>query len=145
MPHTTVIIEQTFNAPIATVWRAFTNENEMRKWYFNVQDFKLEVGNKFHFSAGSSEKQYLHLCEIIEIVPEKKIAYTWKYDGFAGSSLLTIKLVEQGHKTYLKLTHTDLETFAENGNDFAIVSFNEGWNHIINIGLKKYLETVTNS
>jgi uncharacterized protein YndB with AHSA1/START domain len=143
MPHTTVIIEQTFNAPVATVWRAFTNENEMRKWYFNVEDFKLEVGNKFHFSAGSSEKQYLHLCEITEIIPEKKIAYTWRYDGFAGSSLLTIKLVEQGHKTYLKLTHTDLETFAGNGSDFAIISFNEGWNHIINIGLKKYLESAT--
>jgi uncharacterized protein YndB with AHSA1/START domain len=145
MPHTTVIIEQTFNAPIASVWRAFTNEDEMRKWYFNVQNFKLEVGNKFHFFAGSSEKQYLHLCVITEIIPEKKLAYTWKYDGFAGSSLLTIKLVEQGHKTYLKLTHTDLETFAENGKDFAIISFNEGWNHIINIGLKKYLESVTNA
>jgi len=145
MPHTTVIIEQTFNAPVATVWNTFTNEDEMRKWYFNVQNFKLEVGNKFHFSAGSSEKQYLHLCEITEIIPEKKLAYTWKYDGFAGSSLLTIKLVEQGHRTYLKLTHTDLETFAENGKEFAIISFNEGWNHIINIGLKKYLESVINA
>jgi hypothetical protein len=56
MPHTTVIIEQTFRASISTVWNAFANEDEMRKWYFNVQDFKLEVGNKFHFSAGSSEK-----------------------------------------------------------------------------------------
>jgi hypothetical protein len=85
------------------------------------------------------------LCEITEIIPEKKLAYTWKYDGFAGSSILTIKLVEQGHKTYLKLTHTDLETFAENGKDFAIASFNEGWNHIINIGLKKHLESNVNA
>ncbi len=145
MPHTTVIIEQTFNAPIAKVWNALTNKDEMRKWYFNIEDFELEVGNKFHFSAGSPEKEYLHLCKITEIIPEKKLVYTWKYDGFAGSSLLSFKLIEQDHKTYLKLTHTDLETFAENGKDFAITSFNEGWNHIINIGLKKYLETTVNA
>ncbi len=145
MPHTTVIIEQTFNAPIANVWKALTQKGEMEKWYFNVEDFSLEVGNKFHFTAGSPEKQYLHLCEIIEVVPEKKLSYTWKYDGYAGCSLLTFKLIEQDHKTYFKLTHTDLETFAENGKDFEITSFNQGWNHIINTNLKNYLSTTVNN
>jgi uncharacterized protein YndB with AHSA1/START domain len=144
MPHTTVIVEQTFKVPATAVWKALTNKDEMKKWYFNIEDFNLERGSQFQFSAGTAEKQYVHLCEIVEVVPEKKLVYTWKYDGFAGSSLLSFKLAEQDNKTYLKLTHTDLDTFAENGSDFAITSFNDGWNHIINNGLKNYLESTSN-
>ena len=36
----TVIIEQTLNAPVELVWDALTNVEKMRKWYFDLAEFK---------------------------------------------------------------------------------------------------------
>ncbi len=79
---------------------------------FRPGEFKPEVGFKFHFTGGPSpDKQYLHLCEITEVIPEKKLSQTWCYDGYPGNSFLTFELTPQANKTLLKLTHKDLGTF----------------------------------
>jgi len=59
---------------------ALTDKNKMRQSYFDIRDFKLEVGFDFQFYAGDGKKQYLHICKIKEVVPGKKISYRWKYD-----------------------------------------------------------------
>jgi len=32
-----LVIERTFNAPIARVWKALTDAEEMRRWYFDMK------------------------------------------------------------------------------------------------------------
>ena len=44
-----VVIERTFNAPVARVWKALTDVEEMRHWYFDLKEFKPEVGFEFEF------------------------------------------------------------------------------------------------
>ncbi len=67
-----VVVERTFNAPISLVWKALTDNNEMKQWYFNLPEFKPEVGFEFQFTGGKDENNpYLHLCKIIEVIPEK--------------------------------------------------------------------------
>ena len=107
----TVIIERTFNAPVAKVWRAITNADEMRIWYFDLKEFKPEVGFEFEFSVEHEGVNYHHLCKVTEAVPEKKLAYTWRYKGEPGDSLVTLELFAEGDKTRLKLTHAGIETF----------------------------------
>ena len=34
------VIERTFNAPVAAVWKAITDKDEMKKWYFDLTDFR---------------------------------------------------------------------------------------------------------
>ncbi len=141
MENNTIIVEQLFNAPISKTWKAITDKNEMKIWYFDLAEFKAEAGFKFQFLAGEEPyKQFLHLCEITEVVPEKKLTYSWRYDGYGGNSFVTFELFNQGNKTLLKLTHTGIETFPKENPDFAITNFIEGWNHIIHIALKEYLE-----
>ncbi|WP_316826941.1 SRPBCC domain-containing protein [Pedobacter miscanthi] len=141
MENEPVIVERLYNAPIEKVWKALTDNNEIKQWYFQLADFKPEVGFKFEFTGGADDgPQYLHLCEITEVIAGKKIAYTWRYDGLPGNSEVSWELFEQGDKTLLKLTHTGLESFASNGPDFAKTSFNGGWNYFVNDALKKYLE-----
>jgi uncharacterized protein YndB with AHSA1/START domain len=135
-----IVMESVLNAPVTKVWKAITDKNEMKNWYFDLAEFKPEVGFKFQFLGGTDEKQYLHLCEITEVVHEKKLTYSWRYDGYAGNSFVTFELFEQGKNTLLKLTHTGLETFPADNNDFAKKNFVEGWTHIIHTGLKDYLE-----
>jgi uncharacterized protein YndB with AHSA1/START domain len=136
-----IILERLFNAPVKKVWKALTDRDEMEKWYFNLKEFRPEIGFKFSFTGGPSpEKQYLHLCEITEVIPEKKLTHTWRYDGYPGNSFLNFELTPQGNKTLFKLIHKDLETFPRDNPDLARKNFEEGWNEIINISLKDYLE-----
>lgn len=68
-----IIIERTFNAPTSTVWRAMTDKKEMKIWYFDLPEFKAETGFCFQFSGGKdADNQYLHYCEVIEVIVEKK-------------------------------------------------------------------------
>src|SRR5438128_9830941 len=106
-----VVIERTFNAPVARVWQALTDVEEMRRWYFDLKEFKPEVGFEFEFIVEHEGVKYHHLCKITEVIPQKKLAYTWRYKGEQGDSLVTLELFAEGDKTRLKLTHAGLETF----------------------------------
>jgi len=142
MDNQPIVVEQILNAPPAKVWKAITDKNEMKNWYFDLTEFRAESGFKFQFFGGPSpERQYLHLCQITEAIPEKKLTYNWRYEGYSGNSIVTFEMFEQENKTLLKLTHTGLETFPKENPDLAKENFMEGWNHIIHTTLKEYFET----
>jgi len=134
-----VMIERTFNAPVARVWKALTDADEMRVWYFDLKEFKPEVGFEFEFTVEHEGTKYHHLCKITEVIPQKKIAYTWRYAGEEGNSLVTFELFTDGGKTRLKLTHDGLETFPKLP-AYAKTNFEKGWTEIIGSSLKQYVE-----
>ncbi len=140
-----VIVERLFNAPISIVWSALTINEELKKWYFKLEDFKVKVGFTFDFMGGPENgAQYLHLCEVTEVVEGQKIAYSWRYDNYPGNSMVTWELFEKEDQTLVRITHTGIETFAEAGKDFAKNNFNEGWSYFLNTALKEYLEPISN-
>ena len=134
-----VVIERTFNAPGARVWKALTDADEMRVWYFDLKEFKPEVGFEFEFTVEHEGNTYRHLCKITEVIPQRKIAYTWRYAGEEGDSLVTFELFADGDKTRLKLTHEGLETFPKVP-AYARANFEKGWTEIIGSSLKQYVE-----
>ena len=79
------VIERVYNAPVEKVWRALTDKEQMKQWYFNIASFKPQVGFEFTFTGGSKEVTYVHLCRVTQAVPNQKLAYTWKYEGYEGS------------------------------------------------------------
>ena len=134
-------IERAFDAPVNVLWRAITDKDEMKQWYFDLKEFKAEPGFKFSFTGGEDDRQYLHLCEVIDVIPDKKISYTWKYDGYPGLSKVIFELFPEGAKTRLKLTHEGLETFPASNPDLAKRILLGGWkrslaHHLGNILLK---------
>ena len=134
------VIERLYNAPIANVWKAITDKEEMKQWYFNLAEFKAEVGFEFEFSAGKDDQVYVHHCKILEVVPGKKLTYSWRYTGYEGDSTVTFELFEEGKATRLKLTHAGLETFTTTNPDFAKTSFAQGWTEIVGTSLKNFVE-----
>ena len=134
------VIERTYDAPVAAVWEAITNRDKMSQWYFDLKEFRPEVGFEFRFYGGPPHKQYLHICEVKEGVTGKKLTYSWRYDGYKGLSFVTFELFDEGGKTRVKLTHEGLETFPESNPDLAKKNFAEGWTAIIGTSLKEYLE-----
>ncbi len=141
MKNNPVVLERLFDASTEKVWKALTDTREMKNWYFDLQEFKTEVGFQFQFIGGNDEGiQYLHLCEITEIIAGKKLTYSWRYEGYSGISFVTFELFEQGNKTLLKLTHRGLETFPIDNPDFGLHNFENGWDQIINTSLRNYIE-----
>jgi uncharacterized protein YndB with AHSA1/START domain len=135
------IIERRLNAPVSKVWDAITVNDQMKQWYFKLPDFKAEVGFEFNFTGGpDAEHQYLHLCKVTEVIPGKKIAYSWRYDGYPGDSLVTWELFDEGSQTLLRLTHEGLETLAASHPDFKRENFESGWTAIIGTSLKHFVE-----
>jgi len=142
MKNEPIVIERTFNAPADKVWKALTNINEIRQWYFQLADFKAETGFEFEFEGGPDDRKYLHKCRITEVVPGKKLQYSWRYEGYEGNSFVTFELIPEGGKTRLKLTHEGLETFPMSNPDFDRKNFNEGWTQIVGTSLKDFVEKV---
>jgi uncharacterized protein YndB with AHSA1/START domain len=135
-----LVVEQTYNAPISRVWEAITDYHKMQEWYFKMEDFKPEVGFKFSFTGSNKGKTYLHLCEVTEVIPGKKLGHTWTYKDYPGEAHVTWELFDEGdNKTRLRLTHTGLETF-KNDEELPRENFVKGWTHITGTSLKNFLE-----
>lgn len=135
-----IIVERTFAVTPDRLWKALTDEKEIKQWYFNLPGFKAVVGYEFEFMGGKpKEKQYRHLCRITEVIPGRKIAYTWRYDGYEGDSLVTFELFPEKEKTRLRLTNEGIESFSA-VEDLVRKNFEEGWASIVNQSLRKYLE-----
>ena len=138
-PADAVVVERLFDAPVATVWKALTDVEQMRQWYFDLKDFKPQVGFEFEFVVEHEGNSYHHLCKITEVVPQKKIAYSWRYKDEPGDSLVTFEMVPDGNGTRLKLTHTGIETFPETP-AYTRKNFEAGWTEIIGSELKQFVE-----
>ena len=134
-----IMVERTLNASVATVWKALTNVEQMRQWYFDLKEFRAEVGFEFEFAVDHEGSTYHHLCRITEVVPQKKIAYTWRYKDQPGDSLVTFELFGEGEKTRLRLTHEGIESFPKTP-AYARANFEAGWTAIIGSELKRFLE-----
>ena len=124
-----VVVERILDAPVAKVWKALTDVDQMRHWYFDLKEFNPQVGFEFEFLVEHEGNTYHHLCKITEVIPQTKIAYTWRYKGEAGDSLVTFELSPEGSKTRLKVTHTGIETFPKTP-AYARKNFESGWTAI---------------
>lgn len=136
-----IIVEQTFNATIDSVWKAITEIKQMRQWYFeNIPTFKPEVGFETQFTVEGQYRVFPHRWKVTEVEPLKKIAYNWKYDGYPGDSIVLFELFEMENSTKLKLTYRVLESFPEGIPEFERESGVRGWEFFIGKSLKEYLE-----
>jgi uncharacterized protein YndB with AHSA1/START domain len=133
------LIERTLNAPAAKGWKALTDVDQLRQWYFDLKEFKPEVGFEFEFVGEHEGTNYHHLYRITEVVPQKKIAYTWRYKGEPGDSLVTWELAAEGDKTRVKVTHTGIETFPKTP-AYARKNFETGWTQLVDSELKQFVE-----
>ncbi|MFC3158272.1 Uncharacterized conserved protein YndB, AHSA1/START domain [Chryseobacterium arachidis] len=140
-----IIVEHKVNAPIDKVWQALTDKNEMRIWYFDIEDFELKIGAIFNFYEPGDEKKYHHQAEVVEIIPNKKLKHTWTYPEFSDQkTILTWELQADADHTLIKLIHDDIDYFGDLGENFSRNAFTEGWNGIIGQSLKPYLENGIN-
>lgn len=136
-----IVVEQVFNAPIATVWKAVTDKSEMPQWFFEpITDFEPRVGFETKFTVSSEGQNYEHLWKVLEVISERRIVYEWRYSGIPGNSTVTWELSETVDGTKLRFTHSGIETFPQDDPVFERETGVAGWEYFINERLKGFLE-----
>jgi uncharacterized protein YndB with AHSA1/START domain len=134
---TPFVIEQVYEAPIEKVWRALTETDAMKAWYFpQLQQFEPVVGFRFAFAHDGSPYQKEWVVTAVET--GRKLAHSWTYRNYPGSSEVTFELRGEGVGTRLRLTHTGLESFPADPH-FARRRFADGWAQLVGRNLKDYL------
>ena len=136
-----IVVQQTFNAPVSSVWRAITDKDQMRQWFFETMtDFRPESGFETEFIVRCEDKDYQHLWKVTQVVPEKRIAYDWRYGGYPGSSTVVWELAETPDGTSLTLTHEGHDTFPQDDPVFSRDAGQRGWEWFMCESLKAFLE-----
>ena len=136
-----IIVEETYAAPVEAVWQAITDKNQMRRWYFEtINDFEPEVGFETKFDVECEGQVFPHHWKVFEAVPEKKIAYHWRFGGYEGTSIVTWELSKSPEGTHLKLTHEGCETFPQDNPVFSRESGVAGWRYFLRESLKQFLD-----
>ena len=136
-----IIIEQTFNQSVDIVWKAITDIKQMRQWYFdNIPSFKPEVGFETRFNVQSQNRNFPHIWRVTEVIPNKRIKYDWRYEGYPGDSFVLFELFRVNSLTLLRLTHRVKENFPDDIPEFTRESGIQGWTYFIREKLVEFLQ-----
>ncbi|HMN23959.1 MAG TPA: SRPBCC domain-containing protein [Ignavibacteriaceae bacterium] len=138
-----IIIEQTFNSSVESVWISITEIGQMQKWYFeNIPAFKPVVGFETQFNVQSEERNFLHIWKVTDVQPIKLIKYSWEFEEYPGKSTTAFEISKENNQTKLKLTVETLEDFPDDIPEFTTESCRAGWEYFINGRLKEFLRNV---
>ncbi len=136
-------IKRFINAPRERVYAAWTDPAQLREWFGpeNVQTRELvadaRVGGKFRWDLTDPKGEEMTVYgEYRELVPGKKIVFTWKWDDDEvwenRTSIVTVELSDRDGGTELRLKHERLPS--EESRD----RHNEGWKSVLD-KLEKFL------
>jgi len=116
--------------PVERVWHYLTDSELLAIWLME-NDFKPLVGHTFQFRTKAKPKFNFDgniYCQVLEVIPFKKLSYTWRGGAGNGSvtldSVVTWTLKPSGGGTELILEHKGfrgLKNFA------AYFFMNIGW------------------
>lgn len=136
-----IVVEQIYEAPLEKVWEAISVRDKMTRWFFpNIPSFEPVVGFETRFVIQVEDRTFPHLWKLTEVIPLKKLAYEWQFEGYPGRGISVFELGEEWQGTKLRLTFTVLEKFPDNIPEFKRESGVAGWNYFIRESLKEYLE-----
>ena len=109
-----IIVQQTFRQPAEKVWQAITDVQQMVRWYFdNIPDFRPQIGFKTQFMIKNEGREFLHLWEVTQVIPNRLISYSWQYRDYPGLAEVTFESTEGSDHSTLSLTNIILESFPQ--------------------------------
>jgi len=137
-----IIIVEEFKQSVERLWAALSEVDLMKHWFFsNIPDFKAEPGFKTRFPVLSGERKFTHLWKILEVIPQQKLCYNWKYEEYAGDSNICFTISRLHEKTVVMIKIDILEDFEDGIPEFERESCIAGWNYFLGERLKKYVES----
>jgi uncharacterized protein YndB with AHSA1/START domain len=119
-----------YTHPPKAVWAYLTQPELMVQWLM-PNDFHPILGYDFQFTTKpipSLDLDGIFYCKVLEIVPYKKLSYSWKGGPGDGKisldSIVVWTLVEKNNGTELQLVHSG---FKEIENYSIFMGMTDGW------------------
>jgi len=134
---TSLEITRFINASPARVFAAWTDPAQLKEWFGpeGVRTLSIaadvRVGGKYRWDLITREgEEWAAFGEYCELVPGKKIVFTWQWDNDQAweneTSVVTVELFDRRGGTELRLRHEQLPS--EESRD----RHSEGWNSLLN-------------
>lgn len=135
-----IIVEQTFNASADQVWKALTDLDQMREWYFpNIPEFEAKIGFETRFLIQNEGRNFTHIWSVKEVLHQQLIGYSWNFEEYSGEGYTTFELVAKADQTTLTLKSFVHEPFPDDIPEFKRESGQTGWDYLIKQSLVDHL------
>jgi len=131
-PETTLHLKRTFAAPREKVFRAWTEPEELKKWWgpegysTPTAEVDLRAGGTYRLGMMKLPKGdvFYLVGTYREVRPPEKLVYTWRWESQAdlGETLVTVEFRDRGNATEVILTHELFPT------EKARQDHDKGWN-----------------
>jgi uncharacterized protein YndB with AHSA1/START domain len=133
-----IVLEQTYPFSPERVWRALTDPAALAEWLM-PNDFEPRVGHKFQFRSKPMPgwRGYVE-CEVIEVAPPRRLAYTWLGDAdWQAPTIVRWTLEPTDGGTLLRLEHTNLQ---EPWGRELQAMLSQGWKKMLSEKLMRVVE-----
>jgi uncharacterized protein YndB with AHSA1/START domain len=115
--------EIVIDAPPAKVWEHITDSKKIAGW-FKPNNFEARVGAAFNIECNEEEGRIFGVVK--EIVPPKKLVYSFRSKMSKIETLVTITLTPEGKSTRLTLVHSGWDALPP-GEQGIADQFDGGW------------------
>jgi uncharacterized protein YndB with AHSA1/START domain len=100
-------VDATYPHPPELVWTALTDPNELAQWLM-PNDFQPRLGHTFTFRTRPAPGfDGIVQCRVTELLPPRRLAYTWKGGGI--ETVVTWSLEPVAGGTRLRLEHAGFQ------------------------------------
>lgn len=137
-PGATVVIRHTFKAPVAKLFRAWSDPAMAKRWSWGPEFDTLSI--ELTCEPGGTWRQHIHDRTtgenwyfdgvFQEVVPNRKLVHTFHFTSDRGydepPSLVTLEFTGRGDRTDIVLTHTQLA-------EGKVKETNAGWTQIFGV------------
>ena len=131
----TLEFKQAVKAPLAEMYRAFTNSTALREWLCHAAQVEPRKGGRIHLWWNSG---YYVTGEFTALVPNKKIAFTWLGRGEPDATSVQVSIAEKRGAAVVTLAHAGIgrgKAWAK-----AMEEIGDGWQNSL-LNLQSVLET----
>ena len=115
--------EIVIDAPAAKVWEHITDSKKIAGW-FKPNNFEARVGTVFTIECHEDEGTMSGVVK--EMIPQKKLVYTFQSKVTKVETLVTITLAAEGKSTRLTLIHSGWDALPPEEQNISD-EFDGGW------------------
>jgi uncharacterized protein YndB with AHSA1/START domain len=131
-----IVVDEVFPHAPEVVWKTLTTPELMGRWLsMAAAGFEATKGTRFTYqTTPAGEWDGVIQCEVLEVIPNRRLAYTWKGGHEAnvgyGSRLETVvawTLSKVDGGTHLRLVHSGFRP----QNETAFRNMSTGWTKVV--------------
>lgn len=137
----TIRVEATYPHPPERVWRALTDPQAIAEWLM-PNDFQPRLGHHFQFRVANAKGwSGVVDCEVTELSPPRRLAYTWASDKVDTRVTWTLEPSHEG--TRLVLEHSGFKGAGQ----FLLrkLIMGPGWQNMLKKKLPQVIDRVTSN